>query len=40
MQRKKAEPEFVLGGLQAKNFAYQNYRYLSKAGILKGYKNL
>ncbi len=27
MQRKKAEPEFVLGGLQAKNFAYKNYRY-------------
>ena len=40
MQRKKAEPEFVLGGLQAKNFAYQNYRYPNKAGILKGYKNL
>jgi hypothetical protein len=27
MQRQKAEPEFVLGGLQVKNFAYKNYRF-------------
>jgi hypothetical protein len=38
MQRKKAEPEFVLVGLQAKNFTYQNYRYPNKAEILKGDK--
>jgi hypothetical protein len=34
MRRQKAEPEFVLGGLQAKNFASKNYRYYKYCKII------